>query len=185
MTKLFLCFIVGISLMLFSNPTQGSEELEGILEIADDSESIATQARVLHEALLAEDYLLVMSTAREPGFDARVLNYQRPEDGNSLLHLAVESASMDMLSKLTLLPNININLVNQARRTPLHTAIAGDDELKALVLINAGADIFIPSDMGSSLLMAKVLGRESILKQLRSRATGVRMGDAPGTRRIH
>lgn len=85
------------------------------------------------------------------GKSVRVIDNQ----GNSLLHLAVEVVKeddMEMMDILLQQDSIDINAVNYARDTPLTTSIRHRKSFAALKLLEAGADFNFPRYLTSTPL---------------------------------
>ena len=138
------------------------------------SEAQIDQAREIADLLLASNFASVAQLILAPDFDTKIVNYRRPEDGQTILHLAVQVDSLDIAFKMAKLPGVDLNVLDHKRRSPLHVAIIEGYDYCAIALINAGADIYLASDSGSSLLLAKLNGRDVILRHLKRRAASLR-----------
>ena len=86
------------------------------------------------------------------------------DDGNTALHLCQSSKAAVHITQLLLDKKANVNITNIAKETALMKAILNHNIKTVLLLINAGADLYIENGSGSTALsMATDLGMDGLL----------------------
>lgn len=134
--------------------------------------TVEERGQELHRALRAGELDTLESLLYDSCTTLQAANW-RDSESNGLYHIAVSLSEMDTriraLSLLGEFPGFNVNIVNKQHRAPLHIAILNDDVEAATLLLLAGADVMVPSDQGSALLLAKTRHNDELYKLLRRR----------------
>jgi hypothetical protein len=147
-----------------------AEEAPEIVPADDVHESFLVEALARGEAAFVIDYL---KTHEVP---PALLNYRRPADGQTLLHLAVLEKNFDLAEAIALEPGVDLNVFDAQSRTPLHWAIITGEDAIAMGLVKVGADCKMASDQGSAYLLSKIHDRPVVTRMIRGL---IRHHDAP------